>query len=127
VIGGDGFDPRAARAVVSNGNLILVAWTTDGFAGENGAWYSYKQVDAPALPSVALQEPTQIPAATSTVFAPSTAVQVAVTATHVLNMTDDTPGSGLNPQLSIILGIVPVLLVLLGTIFIFVLGQTKNK
>jgi hypothetical protein len=127
VIGGDGFDPRAARAVVSNGNLILVAWTTDGFAGENGVWYSYKQVDAPALPSVALQEPTQIPPATSTVFAPSTAVQVAVTATHAFDITADTPGFELNPQLSIIFGVVPVLLVLLGTILIFYFAQNRNK
>jgi len=127
IIGGDGFDPRAARAVVSNGNLILVAWTTDGFAGENGVWYSYKEVDAPALPSVELQEPTQPPLATSTVFAPSTAMRVDVTATHVLSMPDDTPGFALTPQLSIILGIVPVLLVLLGTIFIFFFGQNKNK
>jgi hypothetical protein len=127
VIGGDGFDPRAARAIVSNGNLILVTWTTDGFAGENGVWYSVKQVDAPALPSVALQEPTNIPPATITVSAPSTAVQVAATATRAFDKNDDTPGSALNPQLSIIIGVVPVLLVLLGTIFIFSFRHNKNK
>jgi hypothetical protein len=44
--GQSGFDPSFARAVVSQGNTILVAWTTDPGAGLNGVWYSYVSVDA---------------------------------------------------------------------------------
>ena len=51
MVGSNGFGPRSARAVVSNGNVILVTWGTDGFQGTNGAWYSYKKIDAPELPT----------------------------------------------------------------------------
>lgn len=68
-IGGNGFDPSFANAVVSQGNVILVTWTSDPQAGRNGAWYSYTVLDAPELPVVAI--PTQvvftpIPPATAT-------------------------------------------------------------
>jgi hypothetical protein len=56
-IGGMGFDPRSANAVISNGNLIFVTWGTDGAAGENGAWYSYTILDSPELPLVPLPTP----------------------------------------------------------------------
>ena len=125
-IGGDGFDPRAARAIVSNGNLILVTWTTDGFAGENGVWYSYKQVDAPELPAVALEEPTTIAQSNPTVPAESTTSQLPIaTATHVLNISGESPRFAPNPQLPIIIGIVPVLLILLGTILIYYVRQSR--
>lgn len=47
---GNGFDPNFARAVVSQGNVILVTWMTDPAAGFNGVWYAYKQIDAPEVP-----------------------------------------------------------------------------
>jgi hypothetical protein len=55
--GGKGFDPRSARAVVSNGNLVFVAWGTDGAAGLNGAWYSYQRLNVPELPSISQPVP----------------------------------------------------------------------
>ena len=42
VIGGKGFDPNSARAVIVNGNVSLVTWSTDGSSGTNGAWFSTK-------------------------------------------------------------------------------------
>ena len=125
-IGGEGFDPRAARAIVSNGNVILVTWTTDGFAGENGAWFSFKQVDAPELPEVALQMPTTVAQIPPTVLAESTAAPLVVAAaTSVLSISGEAPRFAPNPQLSIIVGVVPVLLILLGTILIYYLRQNR--
>jgi len=48
------FDPYEARAVVSQGNTILVTWRTDPGSKGNGVWYSYKRVDAPESPVVQL-------------------------------------------------------------------------
>jgi hypothetical protein len=51
----NGFDPYDARAVVSQGNVILVLWQTDPGAGDNGIWFSYAVVNAPELPVATLQ------------------------------------------------------------------------
>jgi hypothetical protein len=42
---------------VSNGNLVFVAWGTDGAAGLNGAWYSYQRLNVPELPSISQPVP----------------------------------------------------------------------
>lgn len=44
------FDPNSARAVVSQGNVILVTWRTDPGSKGNGVWYTFKKIDAPELP-----------------------------------------------------------------------------
>jgi hypothetical protein len=62
-IGGQGFDPKAAEAVISQGNLALVGWITDGIAGENGAWFSYSILDAPEVPVVPGSTPPTTPTA----------------------------------------------------------------
>jgi hypothetical protein len=48
--GGEGFDPFQAQAVASQGNILLATWRTDPGLSSNGVWYSYKAIDAPALP-----------------------------------------------------------------------------
>jgi hypothetical protein len=49
------FDPYEARAVVSQGNVILVTWITDlGDRKPNGVFYSYSVLDAPESPVVTL-------------------------------------------------------------------------
>jgi hypothetical protein len=53
MLGNTLFDPFAAQAVASQGNVILVTWRTDpgnGTQNENGVWYSYAVLDAPELP-----------------------------------------------------------------------------
>lgn len=49
--GMQGFDPGFARAVVSQGNVILVTWKTDPTSKPNGVWYSFTKVEAPELPT----------------------------------------------------------------------------
>jgi len=46
-VGDSSFDPYEARAVVSQGNVILVTWRTDPGLRGNGVWYSYKKLDIP--------------------------------------------------------------------------------
>jgi hypothetical protein len=54
----DAFDPNSTSAVISQGNILLVTWATDPGAVQNGVWYSFKTLDTPELPAVAL--PTQV-------------------------------------------------------------------
>jgi hypothetical protein len=73
VIGGSGFDPHSANATIVNGNVVLVTWATDGFAGVNGSWYSYTLLDSQEIATEKIPTPTlQIQATPS----PTTAVSV---------------------------------------------------
>ncbi|MCK7501740.1 MAG: hypothetical protein MZW92_75900 [Comamonadaceae bacterium] len=42
------------RAVVSQGNVLLVVWREDLGVGQNGIWYSYSVLDVPELSVVPL-------------------------------------------------------------------------
>jgi hypothetical protein len=127
-IGGNGFDPRSARAVILNGNVALVTWGTDGFAGTNGAWYSYKRLDAPELPSVVLDSPTQIPQieSTSTAELPLLTADLTPTASANPNIFKDPPGLNQDPQISILIGVIPVLLLLAGMIVMYFILSRKQ-
>jgi hypothetical protein len=124
-VGGAGFDPRSARAVIVNGNIAMVTWGTDGFAGTNGAWYSYRRLDAPELETVVLSSPTTIPVSTAT-----SPVLIATSATAVNAINDlgsNPPTSTPNPQASILAGILPALLVLVATVITFIVIQNRTK
>ena len=58
--GKNGFDPSAARAITSLGNLLMVVWRTDPGNGANGAWYSYTELDAPTYAAVPLPTPAPV-------------------------------------------------------------------
>jgi hypothetical protein len=117
-IGGKGFDPRSARAVVVNGNLVLVAWGTDGAAGINGAWYSYKVLDTPELPKIALAvssaTQTATPRAISTTAPSMSSLTSLPTRFAPTDKQGREPTQGVrNPGTSIIIGLVPVTLLIL--------------
>lgn len=59
--GDRGFDPSMAAAVVSQGNLLMVAWRTDPGNGANGAWYSLAELDTPAMALMPLPTLTPTP------------------------------------------------------------------
>ena len=127
-IGGNGFDPKSARAVVLNGNTILVTWGTDGVAGQNGAWYSYIVLDTPELPSQPLPRPseeTENALVDTPTTSPSLTETDVVTPDAVLN--DEQPVLFLNPQSSILLGIAPALLLLVGFIITRYLSRSGNS
>lgn len=58
--GNGSFDPYAADAVVSNGNVILVTWRSDPGLKGNGVWYSYKVLDILEQPVVSLPSQTSL-------------------------------------------------------------------
>jgi len=117
VVGGNGFDPRSARAVISQGNVILVTWATDGIAGQNGAWYSYTTLDTPELPVIAL--PTPVPPTATPVIAAVASDLVTPTATPIRlkvvssEQYEDITGVTSNTSIPLFLGVVPVLLFIL--------------
>jgi hypothetical protein len=49
-IGDSAFDPFNARAVVSQGNTLLVTWRSDPGLKGNGVWYSYQTLDVAESP-----------------------------------------------------------------------------
>lgn len=116
-VGGQGFDPHSARAVVVNGNHLLVTWVTDGFAGLNGAWYAYAVLDSPEFPRVPL--PTLTPFATITALAEE-AVQVTVTPTPTRNILANgqlDPDIATNsPATPLIFGLIPAIALVIGVV-----------
>lgn len=60
------FDPTFASAVISQGNTILLTWTTDAQVRVLDVWYSSTVLgDVPALPVVPLPVPTATPLPTT--------------------------------------------------------------
>jgi hypothetical protein len=127
--GGKGFDPRSARAVVSNGNLILVAWTTDGFAGENGAWYSYERVNAPELASVPNIDPeASIPVFSTATASELVALQPTETPIPIITLDDRRQPSQLmlNPLTSVLVGVLLSSIIVIIILTIRLWNQSRN-
>ena len=126
-IGGEGFDPRSARAVVSNGNVILVTWGTDGAAGMNGAWYSYKVLDTPELHSQPLYIPTALPDRTGWSETPISTGEIILN-TPVLadDLKNESPNLVRNRQFSILIGVFPAVLLVIGIIILRILQHNQN-
>jgi hypothetical protein len=112
------FDPSASKAVVSQGNVLLVTWRQDPGLSGNGVWYSYETLSAPekpifALPTLAVPS-TATPSATIT---PESSVPTRIaTPRPVINpqADGDIPASiGSNPSMSVLIAIVPVILIVL--------------
>ena len=117
-VGEKAFDPYEASAVVSQGNLLLVTWRSDPGLKGNGVWYSFKILDAPELPIVALP-PIQLettPVSTAAVFKPTPTTQneqsyqyVELSSNDLKNVAE--PVS--NPNEPLAVGIVPTILSIL--------------
>jgi hypothetical protein len=123
-----GFDPASARAIISNGNLVMVSWATDGFAGVNGAWYAYKRLNAPELPAVVDEGPTLpvsvLPTDTSV---PLTGVATTNTPSVSLDELDRQPAGTLyNPQTSILAGAFMALALVSGVVLMRIFSQSKK-
>jgi hypothetical protein len=118
-VGFRSFDPFEARAVVSQGNVILATWRTDPGMKGNGVWYSYKVLDIPEAPvkSYAGQIP---PEATSTpplsmdgVVDPTLSIIETPDASQIL-LLDQESGSGVRSAGTFLaFGVAPVALFIL--------------
>ena len=112
-IGGNGFDPRSARAVIVNGNTLLATWGTDGAAGSNGAWFSYTTLNTPEQPAVPLPvpeiQPLVEPESTATVKSrASTPIPTRAVAFSGQEANIDVVSA--NPLMPMIISLAPVLL-----------------
>jgi hypothetical protein len=115
--GNQGFDPYGARAVVSQGNVLLVTWQTDpGNIKPNGVWYSYSIVDASELHGQELSAETSAPIVTPipTPIPPSPIPTLQTNTTLAeqdsLKSPNQTASRSINNILAI--GLVPVVLLL---------------
>ena len=121
-----GFDPYFARAVVSQGNVILVTWRTDPAAGDNGVWYSFEKIDAPELPLIELSSPVT-PENNPTVAAdvPTESPVTAPTPSRVVQVPTDRPALQSNPGLPIVIGSVLSVVLILIVVVMQKLNGTK--
>lgn len=113
--GDKGFDPSAARSVVSQGNLLMTVWRTDPGNGANGAWYSYSELDAPFYPFVPIATPQPVVRPTpilmhSLALSESNESTVQLPVQSVPSVTPSRPEVRqlANPATPLIIGLVPV-------------------
>jgi hypothetical protein len=105
------------RAVVSQGNVLLVVWREDPGVGQSGVWYSYSVLDVPELPVA----PLATAAVDFSVQEVDTEMVPELSTPEPLpqpELLEDAPPTDLggNPALPIIVGMVPVALVLIGVV-----------
>jgi len=122
------FDPGDARAVVVQGNLLLITWRTDPGNGANGVWYSFAKLDTPELPVVPLSMPAEMvtptPTATATV-APTPTATPSPTPIVVSFQTSGKPSVGLmnTAAAPLLAGLVPVVMLVTS---IFVVTKSRR-
>ena len=115
------------RAVISQGNVLLVIWREDPGSGASGIWYSYSVLDEPELPVLPL---STAPVGYSFKQGP---VIVVSTNTpdppHQLGLVDTSQPVNLknNPALPIVVGIVPVVLILASVVLFFWLLPSRRR
>jgi hypothetical protein len=122
-VGRNAFDPFEAHATVSQGNVILVTWRSDPGLKGNGVWYSYKILDLPELPVVALPsiQETPAPEPTSEIFLSTpTHENLFVKQNYEPFESEATNPTrqAANPVKSILMGVVPTILLISGAIVI---------
>jgi len=106
--------PSTLRAVVSQGNIILVTWTADiVIGGKEGVWYSYTVLDSPELPISPFSIPSTLENSAN-IAAPATSTESIPlpTATSELPLLWNEVSYLSNPQISMLFGIFPVTLLL---------------
>jgi hypothetical protein len=116
-VGENSFDPFEARAIISQGNVILVTWRTDPGVKGNGVWYSYKILDAPELPvkplsTQLIQEINETPNPVSTALK-----QESISPTHQAENIPElfdkqAPLLEYNSNFIIVVGVIPVMLII---------------
>lgn len=107
--------PAYVRAVISQGNVLLVVWIEDLGDGQSGVWYTFKVLDTPELPLEPLPDPAfDLPESNSTEeLVPEISPSVA--------RTPDLRGiqSGNIPALPLIVGPISVIAFIFVVVFVF--------
>lgn len=107
-------------AVISQGNVLLVTWREDPGTGEEGVWFTYAPLDAPALPAAPPQVMTITAAQpTATVTArPAVPTATPMAVAFSAEPPATTPSISGDPARPLIYGLIPVLLILIAVIAI---------
>jgi hypothetical protein len=120
--------PHDVRAVVSQGNVLLVTWRQDPGEGADGVWYSYITLDSPELPVV--QPPTQIPAPVATTSSPlnpdAAILSTPSAATLVPNLVNPPSAFAMNPAGALIVATIIISVVLLVIILAYRYIASRN-
>lgn len=121
--------PHDVRAVICQGNVLLVVWREDPGEGNDGVWYSYTVLDSPELPVV--QPPTQAPVHVATETAVLNAGLVPTTATPMETLTVNkvnAPSSfARNPAGSLIITTLFVFIILVVIVFAYNRRGSRSK
>jgi hypothetical protein len=108
-----GFDPYDARAVVSQGNVLLVTWRTDpGDIKDNGIWYSHAVINAPETPISTLESYYSISETPSALTSPVPTLFLESTLPPNMEQEPQTRGNFVWIILSVILGFLLVVFIL---------------
>jgi hypothetical protein len=116
--GEEGFDPSAAQAVISRGNLLMVVWGHDPMAGPIHIWYTYAILNTPELPIKLLPGLSNEPEPTATIIKPTAIPTVQLTTFPDIPLNSN----GINLNQILFWGIAPAIL-LIFVVLIF----TRNK
>jgi hypothetical protein len=109
--------PAYIRGVVSQGNVLMATWIEDLGVGQDGVWYFYRTVKAPALTPVPASHLSSAPASA---FPTSTAIGGLPTQiTLPVDVLADPSGRPGNPIGPIVSAVMIVAVVLIGTIVIY--------
>ena len=111
------WSPHDLRAVVSQGNVLLVTWRVDPGVGQYGVWYSYLILDAPELPVVPLPTPRPTPTVTPT-HTPTPPAPTPTPLHRPASIPQESGPAGVtdSPAIPLVLGLVPVVLLVVGII-----------
>ena len=108
------YSPHDIRAVVSQGNVLLVVWREDPGAGNHGVWFSYTVLNTPELPVIPL---STVPVTIVAQPLPTPTLLPAIpTPTPEINVLEELPPSRWinNPVFPLVAGVAPVVLIVIG-------------
>jgi len=116
------------RAVVSQGNVLLMVWRQDPGTGKSGVWYSYTTLESPRLSTEAMPVvlPTPTPTATPTPTSTATPASRALALSTIVPAGNEAKASASMPEgpaALLIVAAAPVLLILAAA---FVLQVIKR-
>lgn len=117
---GNGFDPSKPRAVISQGNLLFVAWRTDPMAGPNGIWYAYTLLDTPRVDGeVPVAGADEAAAETAVLPTPTPAVDAPAVPTGFNTDLASETSAPTGPAYALTLGAIPAILLVLMVLILY--------
>ena len=117
------FDPSAPKAVFLQGNILFATWWNDtDYEHRNGAWFSYKTFNFPALPLAPLPTPTASPPPATPTSEVRPTDAIAGTSTprpDWAEQAEDPDGSSgsSSPSIPLVLGAIPAFLLVFLVLF----------